>query len=146
MSKWDRRMLALVRLVATWSKDPSTCVGAAIVDEKNRVVSIGFNGFPRTVRDTDDKLMDRDEKLRRTIHAEDNALLFAPRPVAGCTLYVTHPPCAHCAAKLIQAGITRVVTTESSAEFADRWGKEMLSARQMYDEADVQFDTLEGGA
>jgi len=65
MSKWDRRMLGLVNLVATWSKDPSTGVGAVIVDAKNRVVSLGYNGFPRAVCDSDEALFDRDEKLRR---------------------------------------------------------------------------------
>ena len=105
MSKWDRRMLGLVNLIATWSKDPSTGVGAVIVDSKNRIVSVGFNGFPRAVCDSDEALFDRDEKLRRTIHAEENALLFARGPVDGCTIYVTHPPCARCAAKLIQAGV-----------------------------------------
>ena len=109
MSKWDRRMLGLVNLIAAWSKDPSTGGGAGIVDAKNRVVSLGYNGFPRAVCDSDEALFDRDEKLRRTIHAEENALLFAGRPVEGCTLYMTHPPCARCAAKLIQAGIARVV-------------------------------------
>lgn len=145
MSKWDRRMLGLVNLVATWSKDPSTGVGAVIVDSKNRIVSVGFNGFPRAVCDSDEALFDRDEKLRRTIHAEENALLFAGRSVEGCTIYVTHPPCARCAAKLIQSGIKRVVTSQTTWEFADRWGKEMLSATAMFLEAGVEFDYLEAG-
>lgn len=54
MSKWDCRMLGLVNLIATWSKDPSTGVGAVIVDAKNRVVSLGYNGFPRAVCDSDE--------------------------------------------------------------------------------------------
>ena len=112
MSKWDRRMLGLVNLIATWSKDPSTGVGAVIVDAKNRVVWLGYNGFPRAVCDSDEALFDRDEKLRRTIHAEENALLFARGPVDGCTIYVTHPPCARCAAKLIQAVMRPGVTYE----------------------------------
>ena len=57
------------------------------------------------VCDSDEALFDRDEKLRRTIHAEENALLFAGRPVEGCTLYVTHPPCARCAAMFLEAGV-----------------------------------------
>lgn len=140
MSKWDRRMLGLVNLIATWSKDPSTGVGAVIVDPKNRVVSLGFNGFPRAVLDTDDKLMDRAEKLRRTIHAEENALLFAGRPVEGCTIYVTHPPCARCAAKIIQAGIKRVVSNQPATGFAERWVDEVKSANEMFIEAGVEFD------
>lgn len=136
-------MLDLVALVASWSKDPSTQVGAAIVDAKNRVVSIGFNGFPRAVRDSDEALIDRDEKLRRTIHAEENALLFAARSVEGCTIYVTHPPCARCAAKLIQAGVVRVVSNIPSAGFSERWADGMASASTMMREAGVGFEYAE---
>lgn len=137
MSKWDTRMMSLVQLVASWSKDPSSQVGAAIVDQKNRVVALGFNGFPRAVVDTS---VARDEKLRRTIHAEENALLFAQRPVEGCTIYVTHPPCARCAAKLIQAGIVRVVSPSPAPAFAERWADDLLSAALMFAEAGVQMD------
>jgi len=128
MNKWDARMLDLVALVATWSKDPSTQVGAAIVDQNNRVVSLGFNGFPRGVLDID---CDREEKLRRTIHAEENAILFASRPVAGCTLYVTHHPCARCAAKAIQVGIKRIVVHAGTEPLSDKWAAELTSARAM---------------
>lgn len=139
MSKWDRRMLALVNLIATWSKDPSTGVGAVIVDAKNRVVSLGYNGFPRAVCDSDEALFDRDEKLRRTIHA----LLFAGRPVEGCTPYVTHPPCARCAAKIIQAGVARVVAQMPAEGFGERWAADMRSASAMFLEAGVGFEYLE---
>jgi dCMP deaminase len=137
MNKWDSRMLALAKLVATWSKDPSTGVGAVIVDSKHRIVSVGFNGFPRGVSDSDKTLLDREEKLRRTIHAEENALLFASRPVEGCIIYVTHPPCARCAAKLIQAGIVRVVASTPANTFTDRWGEDLCSAADMFKEAGV---------
>jgi dCMP deaminase len=140
MSKWDDRMANLASLVATWSKDPSTGVGAVIVDTKNRVVSLGYNGFPRCVVDSDEMLFDRDEKLRRTIHAEENALLFASRPVEGCTLYVTHPPCARCAAKIVQAGITRVVAQIPDELFSGRWEDDMRSASAMFGEAGVMFE------
>lgn len=137
MTKWDARMMALVQLVASWSKDPSSQVGAAIVDSKNRVVSLGFNGFARTVGDA---TVDRDEKLRRTLHAEQNALLFAHRPVGGCTIYVTHPPCARCAAILVQAGIVRVVARPPADGFAQRWGADMASAQSMFIEAGVLLE------
>lgn len=64
MSKWDARMLAVASLISGWSKDPSTGVGAVIVDPQNRVVSMGFNGFPRAVEDSASAMLDRDEKLR----------------------------------------------------------------------------------
>ena len=130
-------MLDLARLVATWSKDPSTGVGAVITDPNNRIASMGFNGFPRGVQDDTEQTMDRDERLRRTIHAEDNALLFAQRSVVGCTIYVTHPPCAKCAAKIVQAGITRVVCPTPTAAFAERWSSDMMSAAEMFSEAGV---------
>jgi dCMP deaminase len=140
MSKWDQRMSDLAALVATWSKDPSTGVGAVIVDAKNRVVSLGYNGFPRCVPDSDEALLNRDEKLRRTIHAEENALLFAGRSVEGCTIYVTHPPCARCAAKIIQSGIARVVAQISNELFMRRWEADMRSASDMFGEAGVMFE------
>lgn len=130
--KWTTRFLDMADLVAKWSKDPSTQVGAVIVDDKHRVVAVGFNGFPRGVND--DMNVDRDEKLRRTIHAEENALLFAGRSVEGCTIYVTHHPCASCAAKLIQAGIVRVAFRNRLSE---KWGAEAASAKAMLQEAGV---------
>jgi dCMP deaminase len=140
MSKWDDRMSELANLVATWSKDPSTGVGAVIVDTKNRVVSLGYNGFPGCVVDSDEMLFDRDEKLRRTIHAEENALLFAGRQLEGCTIYVTHPPCARCAAKIIQSGIARVVAQIPDEMFCGRWEADMRSASAMFGEAGVMFE------
>lgn len=138
--KWDSRLIEIAAVVATWSKDPSTQVGAVIVDPKNRVLSMGFNGYPRAVKD---ELHERDEKLRRTIHAETNALLFARGSVEGCTVYVTHPPCAGCAAKLIQSGIKRVVFSTPSAAFSARWLDDMNSAATMFEEAGVVFDCLD---
>ena len=135
MTKWDTRMLDLVTLVASWSKDPSTQVGAAIVDQQNRVVSLGFNGFPHGVADI---AYSRAEKLNRTIHAEENAILFANRSVSGCTLYVTHHPCARCAAKLIQVGIRRVVIRTDGKPLSDAWRDEIHSAAEMFDEVGVE--------
>jgi len=134
LAKWDNRFLDLAQLIATWSKDDSTKVGACIVDTSNRVVSLGYNGPPQSVRDG---FKDRDQKLRRTIHAEANALAFANRDVDQCTLYVTHPPCAHCAAMIIQRGITRVVFIPPSQGFAKRWVDDMAEAKDMFREAGV---------
>jgi dCMP deaminase len=132
MSKWDSRFMDLARLVASWSKDPSTQVGAVIVDQDKRIVSTGFNGFPRSVNDV--CRFDRNTKLLRTIHAEENALLFARRDVTGMSVYVTRPPCARCAAKLVQAGIVRVVYELPPVDFVERWGAEMREAQAMFDE------------
>lgn len=128
-------MLALAELVSNWSKDPSTRVGAVIADGSNRIVSQGFNGLPRGVSDDPAVLADRDEKLRRTIHAEINAVLFATRSVAGCTIYVTHPVCSRCAAVLIQASIARVV--HANRALGPHWAADLASARSMFAEAGI---------
>ena len=140
-TKWHYRHMAAAELVASWSKDPSTQVGARIVDAQHRVISEGFNGPPRGVND--DPNIDRETKLRRTIHAEENALLFAGRSVEGCTIYVTHPPCARCAAKLIQSGLARVVAQMPAEGFGERWADDMRSASAMFLEAGVGFEYLE---
>lgn len=132
---WPQRFMELARLVASWSKDPSTKVGAVIADSRNRVVSMGYNGPPRLTADS--SVADRNEKLLRTLHAEENAILFGG-DVTGCTLYVTHPPCAHCAAVMIQAGIANVVWAgHDDFEFSARWQHSHGVALRMLAEAGV---------
>lgn len=118
MSTWDQRFLDLAATVAQWSKDPSTKVGAVVVDSRNRVVSTGFNGPPRGVSDT---FKDREEKLLKTIHAEVNAVIFSEGGAEGCRIYVTHPPCPACSIVLIQAGVIEVHYRAPSDEFKSRW-------------------------
>lgn len=136
---WDDRLLGLARYVASWSKDPSTKVGAVIGRFDKTVASVGFNGFPRCVEDTPERLHDRDQKYPRTVHAELNAILHARENVEGCTMYVTRPPCAQCAAAMIQAGIARLVTPYPSEEFLSRWGVSLAFAISMLDEANIDI-------
>lgn len=113
MSKnWDIRFLRLAREVSTWSKDPSTKVGAVITNSENHIVSLGFNGFPKDVKDVEEFYNNREEKYKRVVHAEMNAVLFARgRDLGGSTLFTYPiPPCPHCAPVIIQAGIKRVVS------------------------------------
>lgn len=140
MNKWDTRFLELAQIVAGWSKDDSTGVGAVIVSSDKRIVSIGFNGYPKGV---DDTILSREQKIARTIHAEANALHFANRDVAGCSIYVTHPPCSHCAAHIIQRGIARVFTFVPDKHFMDRWAASLLESMKMFEEADVELVYLE---
>ena len=137
---WDKRFLGLAENVSTWSKDPSTQVGACITDNKNRVVSVGYNGFPRGVDDNKDYLNDRNKKLQRTVHAEPNAILFAQKDLTGHSIY-TYPfqPCHNCAALIIQAGITKVVAPAASDELKERWHESMVAAEEMFEEAGVEL-------
>ena len=132
--KWDKRFLDMAALVAGWSKDPSTQVGAVIVDHLRRVVSVGYNGLPHGMCDEQGILDDRDMRLACTVHAEENALLFAQRGLAGHTLYVFPvPPCGPCAAKIRQAGISRVVAPRlDNHEFQARWEKSLEGARKVF--------------
>ena len=127
-------------MVGSWSKYPGSKVGSVIVDQKKRIVSVGFNGYPVGVADTFSE--ERDERLRRVIHAEENSLLFANRDLEGCTMYVTHHPCARCAAKIIQVGIKKIVVDASVNDtFAKKWEAELGTAMSMFEEAgvNVQF-------
>lgn len=139
MSKWDRRFLNLAEHVGQWSKDPGAKVGAVIADEAKRVVSLGFNGYPRGVSDD---YSDRPTKLLRTIHAEENALLYARQDLTGTTLYCNYPPCATCMAKIIQAGVYRVVAKLPDAGFIERWSDSMEEAAKMAREAGVRIEIL----
>ena len=136
---WDERFMEMAKLTASWSKDPSTKVGAVIVDDQNRIVSLGYNGFPRDVSDDESKLHDRQTKLEMTVHAETNAILFAQRNLAGCTLYVWPMPCcARCAGLVIQTGIERVVSTK--ANFRPEWQTSQNIADDMFKQALVETD------
>ena len=140
---WDIRFMELARLVSSWSKDPTTQVGAVIVDDKHRVVSVAYNGFPRGVHDREHRLEDREMKLHMTMHAEQNAILFAQRNLQGCTLY-TWPIqcCAQCAAMIIQSGIKRVVSPNVACR--PEWRKSFDIANHMFEEANVEmsYETL----
>jgi dCMP deaminase len=128
----------MARHVAKLSKDPSTKVGAIIFDQKGRLVSAGFNGFARGVKDTPERLNDRDLKLRMVLHAERNAMAFATAPLDDCTMFVTHPCCAQCAASIIQSGISQVVYPAPSPEFRARWAEDYDLARMQFHEAGVK--------
>ena len=142
VSKWDERFMDMARLVATWSKDPSTKLGACIVDSKKRIISVGFNGSPVGVGDVDD-INERPRKLMRTIHAEANALHFTNRDVTGFTIYVTQPPCSNCAAHMIQRGIAEVVFMKGSEDFMSRWTEDYKEALAMFNEAGVNVREIQ---
>tara|TARA_B100001778_G_scaffold329149_1_gene329676 strand:+ start:510 stop:944 length:435 start_codon:yes stop_codon:yes gene_type:complete len=140
MKKWDKRFLELAKLVGSWSKDPSTQVGAVIVDQKNRIVSVGYNGFPRGIKDNQEKLIDREEKYDIIVHAEANALSFANRSVEGCTIYSwPFQPCSRCAGLIIQSGVKRVV---SVVHLGDRWKKNFDLSAKLFSEAGVEMELL----
>ena len=136
LKKWHMRFLEMAELVGSWSKDPSTKVGAVIVDDNRRVICLGYNGFPKGVADNE-RLEDREEKYKMIVHAERNALLFSNSDLTNCTMF-TYPfmPCPVCAGMIIQSGIKRVVSVESNNE---RWEKDFAISRKMFNEAEIQL-------
>lgn len=122
------------------SKDPSTKVGCIITDEKNRVVSMGYNGFPRGINDDLSLLNNREEKLKRVIHAEPNAIVFAKEDLSNKTIY-TYPfaPCSNCCSLIIQSGITRVVSQKPTEAIKQRWADSLKVTYDMLQEAGIEF-------
>jgi dCMP deaminase len=136
VSNWDSRFLELAKLVSTWSKDPSTQVGAVITRGKF-VVSLGFNGHPKGVADTAERLEIRENKYRTIIHAEINAILTAKQDLEGCTIYLwPFMPCSQCGAAIVQAGIKRVVAPQADN---DRWAESFKFTQEIFSEAGVEL-------
>lgn len=135
--KWRRRFLDTAQLVAGWSKDPSSKVGAVIVRPDRTIAAVGFNGFPRGVVDGADRLGDRNEKLLFTLHAELNAILSAKEPLMGCYLFVWPlPPCCQCAGAIIQSGIQAVICPATEPE---RWKESITAGKKALFEAGVEL-------
>ncbi|WFU52352.1 deaminase [Bradyrhizobium pachyrhizi] len=140
---FDRYFLTVAAAVSTASKDPSTKVGAVIVRPDRTMASFGYNGFPRGIADTVERLHNREVKYDLVIHGEINAILTAREPLHGYTLY-TWPfiTCKRCSLHVIQAGIKRVVAPELPDHLKERWAASVHDAGQLYDEAGVAWELI----
>jgi len=110
--KWDKRFMNLAHEIANWSEDKATQVGCLIVNKDQQILTTGFNGFPRGIRNTDDRMI-RPVKYQWVEHAERNAIFQAASlgiSIKGSTLYSTLFPCTDCARAIIQSGIKEVIT------------------------------------
>lgn len=114
---WEEYFMGVASLSALRSKDPSTQVGACIVNKDKRIISIGYNGFPKGADDdvfpwsrTGDML---NSKYAFVVHAEANAILNATTSVDNSTIYVTLFPCHECSKLIIQSGIKEIVYSEN---------------------------------
>lgn len=144
--KWDRRYLEMAKLVSTWSKDPSTTVGAVIVGPTGAILSTGYNGFPKGIADDSVRFQDRDTKLHYTIHGEMNALYNALQHgvnVNGAILYCTFPICSECAKGIIQSGISCVVIPYLHVNPGRiKWFESWKKSCEMFEEAGVDRRVL----
>lgn len=133
--QWHCRFLRVAEEVATWSKDPDCKVGAILVEDR-RILSTGYNGYPRGILDVYEDV-DRDQKLAMTVHAEMNAILNAMH-TTGATLYSTKDPCVECCKAIIQAGLASVVLP-GAQEPHTRWEKSQSAGQLLLCEADVRI-------
>jgi len=143
-TKWDTRYLSLAKLVSSWSKDPSTKVGAVAVGEHGQILSQGYNGFPRGVADVETILNDRELKYRYTIHAEMNCIYNASLSgisLKNSSLYVYGLPICHeCAKGAIQSGVSRVVSAyDHTSERGVTWDASWKYSRAMLEETGIAW-------
>lgn len=139
---WDEYFMGLAHLSALRSKDPNTQVGACIVDEDKKVVSIGYNGMPRGCKD-DEMPWSRTGDFKNTkyayvVHAELNAILNSPRNLKNTILYVSLFPCNECAKAIIQAGIKKIYYESDKYDGADN----NVVSKKMLDMAGVEYKQL----
>lgn len=143
MNKWDARWLEMAGIVSTWSKDPSTQIGAIAIKDK-RLVSTGYNGFPRNIEDLDERWNNREEKYKYVVHAEMNCIYNANyhnQSLKGSTMYIVGlPVCHECAKGIIQAGVVRVVAKYKDAPL--KWAKSTEITTNMFKEASIVYDKV----
>ena len=136
---WDEYFMGVAILAAQRSKDPNTQVGACIVSNDNKILSIGYNGMPLNCSD-DDFTWERDtaddNKYFYTVHSELNAILnYRGGSLEGSKIYVTLFPCNECAKAIIQAGIRTVVY--DSDKYAGTPSNR--AAKRMFEAAGVNY-------
>ena len=137
---WDQYFMGIARLSAMRSKDPNTQVGACIVSQDNKILSMGYNGFPKGC-DDDEFPWNRDgdlydSKYAYVTHSELNAILnYRGGSLEGAKIYVTLFPCNECAKAIIQSGIRTVIY--ECDKYADTAG--VIASKRMMDAAGVRY-------
>ena len=139
--KWDQRYLQLAKDIAQWSKDPNTQVGAVAVGDKGQILSQGYNGFPRGILDTSDRLNDRETKYKYVVHAEMNVIYnatYSGVSLDGAKLYVYGLPiCSECAKGIIQVGIKEIIVSGECLNLRPHWKESWEQSVEMFAEAGV---------
>ena len=133
--------MQLAKEAASWSKDPSTKIGAVCIGSKGQVLSTGYNGFPRGIDDSLTRYYDRELKYKMVVHAEMNAIFNATYngvSLDGSTMYVHGlPVCSDCAKGIIQVGVKRIVMDGS---IPNRWKDSWQLTQKMFNEANVKLE------
>jgi dCMP deaminase len=135
--------MQLASTVASWSKDPSTQIGAVAISNKGQVLCTGYNGFPRNMIDTPTRYAIRETKYKLVVHAEMNAIYNATYNgvgLDGATIYVHGlPVCSECAKGIIQVGIKKVVM---NGQVPDRWKESWELTEKLFQETGVEYEFI----
>ena len=137
---WDEYFMRHVYLAASKSRDNRTQIGAVIVRDKI-ILSEGYNGFPRGVKDDAERYQDRELKLKLICHGEFNSILNAGRygvNICNATLYSQAYPCNECSKAIIQSGINEVVLHTEFPELPERWIESAKLSKMMFEESGVK--------
>ena len=139
---WGDKYIHLAKQISTWSKDPSTKVGAVVIGEYGQLLSQGYNGFPRGIKDSDERLNNRERKYELIVHAEMNAIYNASLngvSLKDSTLYVYGLPiCNECAKGIIQVGIKKVIAMRPE-KYNIAWEESINNARNLFSEVDIMY-------
>lgn len=141
---WEEYFMGLALLSAERSKDPNSQVGACIVDDDNKIISVGYNGAPIGYDDDNDMSWERegsflDTKYAYVCHSELNAILNSKSSVKGCKIFVTLFPCNECAKTIIQSGIKEVIYL--SDKYAGTEGN--IASKKMLDACGIVYRKYE---
>lgn len=141
---WKTKYLDLAQHFSTWSKDPSSQIGAVTVADDGRVLTQGYNGFPRGIDDTPERLNDRPTKYSLIVHAEMNCIYNAANmgvSLKGSSLFVYGlPVCDHCSLGIIQAGIKEVFMRPNYAKLSPEWLASFHKTANNFEEAGVHWE------
>ena len=140
---WNEKYTNLAKKISTWSKDPNTQIGCVAIGPHGQIVSQGYNGFPRGVNDSEERLHNRELKHKYVVHAEMNCIYNAGltgTSLEGSTMYVYGLPICHeCAKGIIQSGVKEARSYFSTDKDISRWIDSTNLASEMFNEAGVKY-------
>ena len=144
-NSWKLKYLNLAKQISAWSKDPSTKVGCVAIGNHGQVLSQGYNGFPRGILDSEDKLNNKNIKYEYMVHAEMNCIYHAS--INGVSLLNSHffvyglTICHECAKGIIQVGVNKVYMKKYKS-IPDQWKKSYALTKKLFNEAGVEFEEI----
>ena len=147
MKTWHEKLkfFSLAKEYSTWSKDPSTVIGAVAINDERDILSHGWNGFPRKIEDTPERLNDRPTKYKYMVHGEMNCIYNATRmgrSLKESTFFVYGlPVCSECAKGIIQVGVKNVFMCYPE-EIDEKWKNSFEETKELFDEAGIKYESF----